>query len=273
MPKALVTGGAGAVGEALARALCEEGFDLVLTDRNAAELSAVSARLPKPAETIIADLRHVDDLKRLCDRIEDASSPIDLLINNAGIILPGPVGKLADDAVRAHVEINQTAPMLLCAAAARAMTARGSGAIVSIISLAGIGPMRNSAPYAASKFGLRGFMASLALELRPHGVKVCGVFPSAIDTPMLANELANPDGSPLNFAGNDRPLTPEEVAGQTLRALKRGKLETWLPASDGFIASFLMVFPSLCNPVLGWYERKGDKKKQAYLAALNAGGD
>lgn len=270
MGRALITGAAGGVGEALAKRLSQEGYTLVLTDRDEAALQRVSASLPKPEEVLVADLRNERDLKQLCDRLEDPKSPIDLLVNNAGIIAPGPVGALSDDLMRAHVDINLTAPMVLCAAAARAMKERQKGHIFSIMSLAAIGPMKNSATYSGSKFGLRGFKAALALELEPHGVQVGGLFPSAIDTPMLAAEMASPDGSPLNFVGNAKPLTPEQIASHVMRSVTTGRLETWLPASDGFMASLMMMFPRLLKPIVGYLERQGEKKKQDYLKALKS---
>jgi short-subunit dehydrogenase len=112
----------------------------------------------------------VADLQRVTARLDNADAPIDILVNNAGIIVPGAVGTLDDDLMRAHVDINMTAPMLLCATAAGGMKQWRSGHIVSIMSLQAIGPMKDSACYSASKFGLRRFMASLSLELYGTGV-------------------------------------------------------------------------------------------------------
>ncbi|GGX51285.1 short chain dehydrogenase [Tateyamaria omphalii] len=268
MKRALITGAAGGVGEALAKRLTTEGYALVLTDRDESALKRVAIALPQQPEQIVADLRSQDDLKSLCTRIEDVRAPVDLLVNNAGIIVPGAVGAVADDLMRAHVDINLTAPMVLSAAAARSMKTRKSGHIFSIMSLAAIGPMKDSASYSASKFGLRGFMAALSMELAPHGIGVGGLFPSAIDTPMLAAEMASPDGSPLNFAGNAKPLTPKQIADHTVRAIGKNRLETRLPCSDAFIASLLMMFPSMLRPVISHFEKQGEKKKQAYLRTL-----
>jgi short-subunit dehydrogenase len=170
--------------------------------------------------------------------------------------------------MRAHVDINMTAPMILCAAAARAMKQRQSGHIFSVVSMVAMGPMKGSASYAASKFGMRGFMASLSLELHEHGIGVGSVFPSAIGTPMLAAEMASPDGSPLNFVGNAKPMTPDEVAPSALKAIDKGKLETWLPKSDGFMAGVVLLFPGLLRTVMSYLEKGGIKKKKAYLKTL-----
>lgn len=268
MKTVLITGAAGGVGLALAKAFSAEGHRLVLTDRDADALAATARKVNGDPELIVADLRNADDLVTLSQRIEQTDHPVDILVNNAGIIVPGSVGTLSDDLMRAHVEINMTAPMVLCAAAARAMKLRRSGYLFSIMSIAAMGPMKDSASYSASKFGLRGFMASLSLEMQPYGVGVGGVFPSAIDTPMLAAEMASPDGSPLNFVGNATPISPDEVAAQVLKAMRKGKLETWLPTGDGFMAGVLMLFPGLLRPVLSYLEKGGMKKKQAFLRTL-----
>ncbi len=270
MKTVLITGAAGGVGQALARRFAAEGYALILVDRDADQLHAAARALGSDPEVMIADLTDPDDLADLCARIEDPDRPVDVLINNAGIIAPGAVGTLSGDLMRAHVQINMTAPMVLAAAATRAMKKRRAGYIFSVMSMAALGPMRNSASYAASKFGLRGFMASLALELQPHGVGVGGVFPSAVDTPMLAAEMASPDGSALNFVGNAKPISPDDLAGVVYKAMQSGKLETWLPKSDGVIAGTLMLFPSLLRPVLSRLEKQGEKKKAAYLQRLRS---
>ena len=270
MKTVFITGAAGGMGLALAKSFAGQGYQLVLTDRDAGALADTAAQVAASTEQITADLRDPADLARLSARLESAEHPVDVLVNNAGIIVPGAVGTLDDDLIRAHIDINMTAPMLLCAAAARAMKGRRSGHIFSIMSMASLGPMKDSASYSASKFGLRGFMASLSLELHAFGVGVGGVFPSAIDTPMLATEMASPDGSPLNFVGNGKPMTPDEVAAAVMKAMEKGKLETWLPASDGFLAGLLMLFPALLRPALSRLEKNGMKKKQAYLQTLQS---
>ncbi len=267
---ALITGAAGGLGQALAVDLDRAGYTLVLTDLTLAGLEVSAQSLSREPELIAANLREKDDLDGLCARLENASAPISLLINNAGIGVPGAADQISTDLLHAHIDINLTAPMRLSAAAARAMKARNDGQIFSIVSLAGLFPLKDSAAYSASKFGLRGFMAALSLELRPFGVKVGGLYPNAIDTPMLREEMANPAGSPLNFAGNANPLSPAETSLVVMKALETGKLETWLPSMDGHMAGIVMTFPRLLQPVFSYLERQGNKKKKSFLASLNS---
>ncbi len=263
----MITGAAGGLGRALADVFRAQGDQLVLTDRHG-ELSTL---LPNSADELIdADLCDDEDLQRLCTRLESGEQPIDLLINNAGIGVPGSVSALDEALLTKHIDINLTAPMRLCQAAARGMLKRGSGQIFNIVSLAGLFPLKDSAAYTASKFGLRGFTAALALELAPHGIGVGGLYPSAIDTPMLREEMSHPDGSPLNFAGNADPLSAEETAKHVMQALASGSLETWLPKSEGRMAGLVMAFPKSLSRVFQYMEKQGNKKKRAYLASLKA---
>ncbi len=262
----MITGAAGGLGRALAEALRDQGDHLVLTDRTE-ELSGLSSG--SAAELIDADLCIDEDLQRLCTRLESGEPAIDLLINNAGIGVPGSVSTLDEVLLTKHIDINLTAPMRLAQAAARGMLTRGKGQIFNIVSLAGLFPLKDSAAYTASKFGLRGFTAALALELEPHGIKVGGLYPSAIDTPMLREEMSHPDGSPLNFAGNADPLSAKETAKRVMQALGSGDLETWLPKSEGRMASLVMAFPKSLQRVFRYMEKQGNKKKQTYLASLH----
>lgn len=270
MKTALITGAAGGVGHALATELAGDGYRLVLTDRDIGALTQIAENIDTDVECIAGDLTDPNDLSALCARIESAEKPIDLLINNAGIIVPKAVSEISDTLLRAHIDINLTAPMILSAAAARAMKPRETGRIFSVVSLAGIVPMKNSAAYSASKFGLRGFMAALHMELKPHGVYVGSVFPGAVDTTMLAKEMASVDGSPMNFVGGADPTPPKVIAQTALKAMEKGKMETWIPRGDGRTGGLVMTFPSLLTPISTHLEKKGEKRKQAYLAKLAA---
>jgi len=105
MKSVFITGAAGGVGLALAKSFAARGYQLVLTDRNAEALAATAAELNAPTEQIVADLRDPAALQQLSARLERTDAPVDVLVNNAGIIVPGPVGTLDDDVMRAHVPL------------------------------------------------------------------------------------------------------------------------------------------------------------------------
>jgi len=228
--KALVTGGGGGIAAELAVRLDARGYDLVLADIDHDRMAAVAARLSRPAELLDADLSTRAGIAGLAERIIREHPDLDLLVNNAGCISPGEVADLDADDLERHVVVMLLAPMHLARAAAIVMRQRGRGDILGIVSMGGIIALRGSASYSASKFGLRGFHTALQQELAPYGVRVMGVFPSGVDTPMLRKEAQHASGSPLNFVGT--VLSAAQIGDACLKALDSGKLETFVPYTD-----------------------------------------
>jgi short-subunit dehydrogenase len=261
---ALITGGGGAIALALAQRLEARGFDLILADRDAARMAAAAGRLSRVVDQIVSDLAEPEGVASLCRAIQERQPAIDLLINNAGLILPGPITEISDEDMRLHVQVNLVAPMCLTRAAARAMAPRGSGQILSIVSAAGLVALPGSAAYSASKFGLRGFLASARLELAPRGVRVNAVLPGAVDTPMLRYEATH-GGSPLNFL-NKSVLSVDQVADAALRALDGDKAEVYVPYSDGLVGRLAGSLPWLVPRLLPMLEAEGRKGQARFLA-------
>ena len=269
---AIITGGAGAIALALAKLLEERGYALVLVDFDQARLEAAAAELAGTARTLRADLTDRTDLGRIAELIE-TTPDLDLLVNTAGIIRPGTVTDLPYGDLERHVAVNLLAPMRLAQAAARAMVPRGSGCILSLVSVAALVALPGSAAYSASKFGLRGFQIALAQELAGSGVKVRGVFPGAVDTPMLRYEATH-GGSALNFLNKD-VLTADQVAEACLRAIGGKRLETFLPWGDGLSGRLVSAFPGLMPMLLPYLQKQGEKGLQRFLASrgLSAASD
>jgi len=261
---ALITGGGGAIALALARKLEARGFDLILADKDTARMAEAATRLTRVVEQIEADLSEPAGVAALCRAIETRQPAIDLLVNNAGLILPGAVTELSEADMLGHIQVNLVAPMCLTRAAAKVMGPRGSGQILSIVSAAALIALPGSAAYSASKFGLRGFLASVRQELAPHGVRVNAVLPGAVDTPMLRYEATH-GGSPLNFL-NKSVLTVDQVAGAALRALDGDKAEVYVPYSDGVLGRVAGSLPWLLPRLLPLFEAEGRKGQARFLA-------
>ena len=200
----------------------------------------------------------------LAGRIERDHADLRLLVNNAGYIEPGDLVDLDEATVERHLTINLLAPMQLTRVAARLMGQQAGGDILAIVSMGGIIALRGSAPYAASKFGLRGFHTSIRAELSRRNVRVMGVFPSGVDTPMLRKTSVHPSGSPLNFVG--KVLSPAQVADACIKALDTGRLETYVPYGDSITTRILGAFPWLISKVEPAFARKGEKGRARYVA-------
>ncbi|MDE0852798.1 MAG: SDR family NAD(P)-dependent oxidoreductase [Nevskia sp.] len=259
---AVITGGAGGIGLSLAAKLRQRGYELVLVDIDESRLAQAAARLGPGTRTLQADLGSNQGLSLVADFVA-GDSRIGLLVNGAGIIRPGTVLEMSYEEMERHVAINLLAPMRLSQAAARAFAARRSGCILNLVSAAGLVALPGSAAYSASKFGLRGFLIALNQELAGTGVKVRGVFPGAVDTPMLRYEATH-GGSVLNFLNKD-VLSADQVAEACLRAIDGKRLETHLPVGDSISARILCALPGLMPRVLPYFQKQGEAGLQRFL--------
>jgi short-subunit dehydrogenase len=137
------------------------------------------------------------------------------------------------------------------------------GHVLATVSMGGILALPTSATYSAAKAGLRAFLAAVNAEMYDTGVHVSGIYPSAVDTPMLLRE-ATGEGSPLNFLGAVRSI--DDVADAYERALERHRLENYVPYSDSVVTRLLNTFPALTPKLLPFAARIGERGRRRYLA-------
>lgn len=183
--KAIVTGASRGIGRAIAKALSGAGINLFLIARDQKELSELKAELAANGTSVdfaAADLSDVAQIEKAFEKGVGFLGGIDILINNAGGNVAGPVSELAIKDWEKILSVNLWAPFLLSKLASKLMMAQGSGYIINIGSGASQTPIANNAAYCASKYGLLGFSESLALELRQYGIKVSIVLPGSTAT-------------------------------------------------------------------------------------------
>ncbi|MCK6551512.1 SDR family NAD(P)-dependent oxidoreductase [Myxococcota bacterium] len=177
--RALLTGASRGIGVHLARALASEGAELVLTARDVASLEGTAAEclgLGAKVELVAADLGSAADRARL---VEEAGA-IDILVNNAGLEIPVAYVEQSERDVMRQLETNLVAPLDLTKKVLPGMLARHRGAIVNVSSMSGKSPTPYNSVYAATKYGLNGFTASLRIELEGTGVHAGVVCPSFV---------------------------------------------------------------------------------------------
>lgn len=196
---AIVTGGGRGIGEAVARALTARGLRVTVFARTAAELDRVVAS-GGAALAVAGDVSREADVARLVAAHEARLGPCDVLVNDAGIVVRGDVDALDPARWRECLEVNLTGAFLCTRAVAAGMKARGRGRIVSVASISATLGTAHASAYNASKWGLVGFVKSVAEELRPFGVQAVAVSPGSTDTAMLRQTPFEPR------------MTPEEVA-------------------------------------------------------------
>lgn len=185
--RALITGGAGTLGRALATVLLARGFAIVLTDRDDARLEMARRELGNPAGLSVRrlDVTDADAWSTLADEIETVDGPVTVLVNNA--CLPSarrPLIGITPAEWTALVAVALTGPFLGARAFGARMAARGSGHILNMASLAGLRGMADHGDYAAAKAGLISLSETLRDELGPAGVCVSVACPGAIGHPL-----------------------------------------------------------------------------------------
>lgn len=213
---AVISGGAGGLGRALAASLQAKGWRTVLVDRDIAGLEA--NRLQSP---VCCDLTDAEARDRVFRRIRDTESSIDLVIYNAGITHIGTFGDLSDTTHRKVFEINYFAAVEMARAFLGPLR-RSKGTHLAISSVAGFSPLYQRTAYAASKHALEGFFHSLRSEEARHGVRVLVAAPSFVAT-NIGNAARRADGTARPGSAGDGIdyMRPQAAAEIILRGVER----------------------------------------------------
>ncbi|MGQ3057495.1 MAG: SDR family NAD(P)-dependent oxidoreductase [Nevskia sp.] len=258
--RVLVTGASSGIGEALALAFAAEGARLWLVARDAARLEAVRARcaaLGAQATVHSADLTDEAAVQRLAAAVHGDGGALDVLVNNAGVVMGGLCWEVeAADWRRLH-EINVMGVVHGILAFVPQMIAAGrGGAIVNMASVSGFVGARGMATYSASKFAVAGLTESLRGELHGHGIGVSLICPAFVKTPIQEKvKLVGSLDTPKARARIDRDfaktsLTPEVVAARTLKAI-RGNEAVVTVGRDATAARLLQRYaPALLERLL-----------------------
>jgi NAD(P)-dependent dehydrogenase (short-subunit alcohol dehydrogenase family) len=231
---AVVTGGGRGIGQALARALASEGVAVAIGDLDAAAAEAAAAELGDGSIGLALDVTDRPGFTAFLDEVERRLGPLDILVNNAGIMMVTPLPEEDDASITRQLEINLHAVIHGTREAMRRMRPRGTGHIVNIASLAGRAGAPGLATYCATKHGVIGLSEAVRAELRGTGVEVTVVMPGFAKT-----ELAS--GVP-DLRGVKR-LTPEEIAAQTVDAIKFPRFDVWAPKRLAGIITLAAVLP------------------------------
>lgn len=191
---ALVTGGGRGIGRAIALGLARAGAHVAVAARTVPEIEAVAAEvaaLGRRTYFFPLDVSDRAQLARAPAEVAAALGPIDVLVNNAGILGPAPVHKLDDATWDAVLAVNLTAPVLLTRACLPHMYERSYGRVINVASVAGKIGVKSWSAYATSKHGLIGFTRSLALEGARKGLTANAICPSWTETQMLDDAVSS----------------------------------------------------------------------------------
>ncbi len=196
----LVTGGVGAVGEAIVRRLLAEGADVVIADRRIHEGEHLASALGQRCSFVALDVRKPNEWEKA---VATASERVCLrgLVNNAGVLSTGPLADMAVSDIAEVIDINLTGAVLGTHFVTDAIAANGGGAIVNVASIDGGYSGADAAACTAASWGLRGLTRASAGELGRFGIRVNAVCPSIGDP-----------GAVLADDGRPREVTQGDVA-------------------------------------------------------------
>ncbi|MCA8204236.1 SDR family oxidoreductase [Burkholderia sp. AU33545] len=183
----VVTGAAGGIGTSIVEALVAAGARVALLDRDADRTIAVAERLRTAGGDVVAigcDIGDAASVSQAAERVERDFGPVDVLVNNAGLLRAGGIETISLDAWNAMLQVNLTGYMLCSQAFGRAMLARGSGSMVHVASIAARYPQTHSGAYSASKAAVAMLARQLAAEWGPRGIRSNTVCPGMIRTPL-----------------------------------------------------------------------------------------
>lgn len=230
---AVVTGAGGGIGRQLCLALAERGarvlaadIDMVAARRTAAEIEVRTSNRGK-ALAAECDVRSVDAVERLAEIADESFDGVDLLINNAGVLVLGELAATSLEDYKRVFDVNVWGVIHGCHSFVPRMKRQGSGRILNVASLAGVMPLPYMGAYAATKAAVISLSETMRAELAPANISVTVLCPSFTQTRLIEDATGSGSEAPrplanrvMDFLGAD----PARVARRALAAVDRGDL-------------------------------------------------
>lgn len=266
----VITGGAGGIGSHLAREFSAAGAKLVLLDINQKKLDLVISTLTGNGHHAIAvDLTDRAAISRAIEEIAIKYGRIDVLIPNAAITTTDRFDVRSIESIEHELDINLRSPLVIIRSCIDLLKKSTDPRIVTTVSLGGIFPLGETPLYTTSKFGLRGAMLSMSLDLASKGIKAGSILPSATDTPMLQLEAVE-GGNSLQFM--DPPQKTEDVVKAFRKMLDKPKFEVYPKPSESWLVRFAMLVPNQLPKLMPLFVGKGERGHKRYLRELESRG-
>ena len=218
---------------------------------------------------LVGDLTVRADVERILADIEAEYGRIDVLVNNMGMTSAERFDERSVESIELELNVNLYAPLMLTRLAVPLLRAAEDPRVVTTVSLGGIFPLGETPIYTASKFGLRGAMLSIALDLRTKGILAGSVLPSATDTRMLRQEALD-GGNALQF--QDPPQTPEQVARAMMKVLDKRRIEVYPKVSESWLVKTAMLMPNALPRLMPLFRGKGERGQRKYIEQLRERG-
>jgi NADP-dependent 3-hydroxy acid dehydrogenase YdfG len=232
---AAITGAARGIGRATAQAFLREGMKVAIGDLDYATAQKTAEELGHGTLAFQLDVTRRESVKDFLDGVEAQLGPIDVLVNNAGIMQVGHTLWEEDDATTLRmIDINVNGVMHGIKEVVPRMLARGRGHVVNVASTAGKGGFPGGGTYCGTKHFVVGVSEALRAELRGSGIEVSCVMPVVVNT-----ELA----SGLTETRGVKQVQPEDVANEIVAALQDARFDVFVPRSVAGITKMMNLLP------------------------------
>jgi NAD(P)-dependent dehydrogenase (short-subunit alcohol dehydrogenase family) len=270
MRTAVVTGGGGGLGRAIALELGRRGYAVHVADLDPEAAARVAAEVGDGARSSALDVRDDSACRELATTTARAGS-LDLWVNNAGVITTGLPWEQDEPTRRTMLEVNAVGTMNGTNAALEPMIEAGRGHVLNVISLAGIVAAPGEVVYSASKHAAMAFTLGTLFDLRRagiRGIQVSALCPDGIWTPMLEDKLEDPDAAG-SFSG--QLLTADRVAAEVGRLVERPRPVLIVPRWRGPMLRFFDLFPRLGLRLLPLVMWDANRRQRRYKKLIESG--
>ncbi len=207
----MITGAGRGIGRAIALGFAEQGCDIAVTARTVREVEETADRITELGRRAVAlpcDVTAPEAVAQMTSNALAALGRIDILVNNAGYACFKPFMELSLEEWQRTLDVNLTGVYLVTRAIVPDMIARRAGRIINISSVSGLRPIMNQTVYCASKHGLNGLTTTLAMELKPCGIRVHAICPGGVITRLSEENMPERDKTDW--------MTPEDIAHTAL---------------------------------------------------------
>ena len=236
-----ITGGARGIGLATATVLQSLGATVAIgdIDRSALKEAGSQLALTVARRLDVTDRRSFTDF---LDTVENQFGPVDVLVNNAGVIAVGNAVDEADSVTERVLDVNIFGVILGTKLAAKRMLPRGHGHIINIASLASVQPVEGIATYCATKHAVLGYTDAVRMENRGSGVNFSAILPTLVNTEMIAG---------VGRAKGFRNAEPDDVARAVAGVIAKPKPRVFVPRSVGTAAAAQRFVPQRLSEATG----------------------